>query len=323
MATAHLYEQISRNKRNSVILIIVVFLLLTMVGYCFGYFYGDPIVWLVLAAGFALFYTVISYAVGDGIVLISMRAKPITKPDNPQLFNVVEEMSIASGLPIPKVYLINSLASNAFATGRSPEKASIAVTSGLLENVNREELQAIIGHEMAHIKNFDTRFAILMAVMVGAIALLCDAFWRGMRYSRGSSRSSSSKGGGQGQLALLIAALVLAILAPIAAKMIQLAMSRRRELLADNTSVELTRNPNALANALEKIAKDPDELDLANRGTQHLFIVNPLRAAKDIKREKAGKPVDREKAGWFDTHPPIALRVRLLREMAHTVSPTG
>ena len=321
MATAHLYEQISRNKRNSVILIITVFLLLTMVGYCFGSIYGDPVVWLVLAAGFALFYTVISYAVGDGIVLMSMRAKPIAKPDNPQLFNVVEEMSIASGLPMPKVYLIQSAASNAFATGRSPEKASIAVTSGLLENVNREELQAIIGHEMAHIKNFDTRFAILMAVMVGAIALLCDAFWRGMRYSRGSSRGSSSKGGGQ--LALLIAALVLAILAPIAAKMIQLAMSRRRELLADNTSVELTRNPNALANALEKIAKDPDELDLANRGTQHLFIVNPLRAAKDIKREKAGKPVNSEKSGWFDTHPPIALRVRLLREMAHTVSPTG
>lgn len=300
----HLYDQIRRNKRNSILLIIAVILLLTLVGYGFGFYYGDPVMGLAMATGFALLYTGISYLGGDGIVRMSLGARAISREDHPQLFNVVEEMSIASGLPVPKVYLIESAASNAFATGRSPRKASIAVTTGLLENVNREELQAVVGHEMGHIRNFDTRFAILMAVMVGAIALLCDAFWRGMRHSR----RSSSKGGGQAQLVFLVVALVLAILAPIAAKVIQLAMSRRRELLADNTAAELTRNPEALAKALEKIAADPDPLDIANRGTQHLFIINPLRAAKATS----------EKTGWFDTHPPIPLRVRLLREMAHT-----
>lgn len=310
---AHLYDQISRNKRNSVFLIIGIVLLLTIVGFVFGASYGDPTIGLAMAAGFALLYAAIGYWAGDGIVLLSMGAKEIAKPDNPQLFNVVEEMSIAAGLPMPKVYLMQSAASNAFATGRSPDKAAIAVTTGLLENVNREELQAVVGHEMGHIKNFDTRFAILMAVMVGAIALLCDAFWRGMRVSR----RSSSKGGGQAQLIFFVIAIALAILAPIAAKLIQMAMSRSRELLADNTAAELTRNPGALASALEKIAADPDPLDLANRGTQHLFIVNPLKAASDAKRLRAGNTADIAKAGWFDTHPPLVFRIHLLREMAH------
>ena len=163
-----------------------------------------------------------------------------------------------------------------------------------------------------HLAENERPLSILMAVMVGAIALLCDMFWRSMRHSR----RSSSKGGGQAQLIILVAGLVLAILAPIAAKLIQFAVSRKRELLADNTGAELTRNPGALASALLKIAGDPDELDIANRGTQHLFVINPLKAAHDLKAAKAGKPVDSEKAGWFDTHPPIALRVRLLREMA-------
>ena len=286
--------------------------LLALVGFFIGYSYGDPIVGLVLALGFALFYTAISMMAGDKIVLASMRAKEVTKQSHPQLFNVVEEMSIAAGLPMPKVYVIKSDASNAFATGRTPDKAAVAITTGLMEILNREELQAVMGHEMGHIKNFDTRFAILMAVMVGAIALICDAFWL---MSRGMRRSSS-KGGGQAQLVILIVAIVLAILAPIAAKIIQMAMSRRRELLADNTAAILTRNPEALANALEKIAGDKDELDLANRGTQHLFIVNPLKIIKDHKKGiNAAK--SEEKSGWLDTHPPLALRIRLLREMAH------
>jgi heat shock protein HtpX len=163
-----------------------------------------------------------------------------------------------------------------------------------------------------------------MAVVVGSIALLCDAFWRMMR----GSRRSSSKNGGQAQLIFLIIAVVLAVLAPIAARLIQFSVSRRRELLADNTGSELTRNPGALANALLKIAGDPDELDIANRGTQHLFIINPLKAAKDYKNqlrrsvevEGATRAPMNEKAGWFDTHPPIALRVRMLREMAHTAA---
>lgn len=309
---AHLYEQIARNKRKSWLLVVIVTALFAALGYLFGSSYGDPLAGLLIASGIATFYAAISALMGDRLVLSSMRAKEISKKDHPQLVNVVEEMAIAAGLPLPKIYLIDSHASNAFATGRSPAKASIAVTSGLLENLNREELQAVVAHEMAHIKNFDTRFAILMAVMVGSIALLCDAFWRMLRYAR----RSSSRAAGQAQLVVLCAAVVLSLLAPFMAKLIQLAMSRKREHLADNTAVELTRNPLALANALEKIAADPDELDLANRGTQHLFILNPLRAAKELKREKKGKATH-EKTSWFDTHPPVALRIRLLRELGH------
>ncbi len=318
MASAHLYEQIRRNKRNSWLLVVSIIVILSSLGYVLGFYYGDPLIGLAMAGGFALLYTAISLMAGDGIVMMSMRAKRASPESHTQLFNIVEEMSIASGLPMPEVYVIPSDASNAFATGRSPEKAKIAITTGLMQQLNREELQAVIGHEMAHIKNFDTRFAILMAVMVGAIALLCDAFWR---ISLRSRRGSSSKGGGQAQLVILVVAIALAILAPLAAKLIQFSMSRRRELLADNTAAELTRNPEALARALEKIAGDPDELDLANRGTQHLFVVNPLKAAKDNKRRAKGKAIS-EKAGWFDTHPPIQKRIRLLREMAHTMPRT-
>jgi heat shock protein HtpX len=307
----HLYDQIARNKRNSVLLMISAFLLLTVLGFVFGTLYEAPVSGVLVAVGFAAIYLAISYFAGSRIVMMTMGGHEIQKKDNPVLFNVVEEMSIAAGLPMPRVFLINSHASNAFAAGTSPDKAMVAATTGLLEQLNREELQAVIGHEMGHIKNFDTRFNILMAVMVGVIALMCDMFWRSMRHSR----RSSSKNGGQAQLIFLAVAVVLAILAPIAAKLIQFSVSRRRELLADNTGAELTRNPGALASALLKIAGDPDELDIANRGTQHLFIINPLKAAKDVKSQAAGKAVS-EKAGWFDTHPPIALRVRLLREMA-------
>jgi heat shock protein HtpX len=311
-APEHLYDQIARNKRNSVLLMISAVLLLAVLGFVFGTYYKAPVSGMLVAAGAAAIYLLISWYAGDQIVMLSMGAREIEKKDNPQLFNVVEEMAIAAGLPMPKVYVINSSASNAFATGMSPDKASITVTTGILEILNREELQAVIGHEMGHVKNFDSRFSVLMAVMVGIIALLCDAFWRINRSSRQSS--SSKDGAGQAQLIIFIAAVALSILAPFAARLIQFSMSRKRELLADETGAELTRNPGALANALEKIVRDPDKLDIANRGTQHLFITNPLRAADDAKelQEKS------EKAGWFDTHPPIALRVRLLREMAHT-----
>lgn len=311
MAAPHLYDQISRNKRNTYFLILGVIALFVFVGYLIGrFFYGDPFFGVVPALLGSLVYSLFSLFVGDKVVLFMMGAKPAEPGANQQLMNVVEEMAIAAGLKPPKVFVIHSPASNAFATGRSPDKASIAITTGLMERLNREELQAVIGHEMGHVKNFDTRFAILMAVLVGAVAMICDMVMRQMRF--GGRRRG--QGGGQLQIVMILLAVVLAILAPLVAKMIQFAMSRHRELLADNTAVELTRNPNALANALEKIATDPDELQLANRGTQHLFIVNPLRAASDVK--KGIDPKLSEKSGWFDTHPPIGLRIRLLREMA-------
>ncbi|HEX5036033.1 MAG TPA: M48 family metallopeptidase [bacterium] len=307
----HLYDQIARNKRNSVLLMTSAVLLLAVLGFVFGAYYEAPISGMLVASGAATIYLLISWYAGSSLVMLSMGAREIEKREYPQLFNIVEEMAIASGLPMPKIYVIQSNASNAFATGMRPDKAAISVTTGIMETLNREELQAVVAHEMGHIKNFDSRFSVLMAVLVGVVALMCDAFWRMARGSRKSS--SSSKGGGQAQLIIFIAAIVLAILAPLAAKLIQFSMSRRRELLADNTSAELTRNPGALANALEKIVKDPDPLDIANRGTQHLFIANPLKTLKDVKalQEK------NEKSGWFDTHPPMALRVRLLREMSH------
>jgi Zn-dependent protease with chaperone function len=308
MQSTHLYDQISRNKRNSWLLVLGMTAILVLVGFVLGSAYADPWIGLSFALLFSFGYAAISYFGGSSIVMATMGAKQARREDFPQLFNVVEEMAIAGGLPIPKVYVIESAASNAFATGNSPEKASIAITTGLLEILNREELQAVIGHEMAHVKNFDTRYAVLMAVMVGAIALLCDAFWRLGR------RRSSDKEGGQAQAIMFIAGIVLALLAPLAAKLIQFSMSRKRELLADNTSAELTRNPGALANALEKIATDPDPMDLANRGTQHLFIINPLHTLEDNRKHIDMRT--EQKAGWFDTHPPLGLRIKLLREMS-------
>jgi len=323
-APVHLYDQIASNKRNSVLLMISAFLLLTVLGFVFGATQDAPISGVVVAVGFAAVYLLISYYAGSRIVMMTMGGREITKADYPILFNIVEEMKIASGLPMPRIFVINTPASNAFAAGMSPDKAMIAVTTGLMEQLNREELQAVIAHEMGHIKNFDSRFSILMAVMVGSIALMCDMFFRTMRAPRRSSNNDSKSGG---SAIFFVIAIVLAILAPIVAKIIQFSMSRKRELLADNTSAELTRNPGALANALLKIAGDPDELDIANRGTQHLFIINPLKAAKDHKNqlrrsvEGATRAPINEKAGWFDTHPPIALRVRLLQEMSRTGSP--
>ncbi len=192
-------------------------------------------------------------------------------------------MSLAAGVPMPKVYIINDSAPNAFATGRDPQHASVAVTTGLLDKLDREELQGVIGHEMSHVRNYDIRFALLVGVLVGSIALLADMFlrfsmWSGARRSR--SRSSDSGGGGA-QAVLMVVALVLAVLAPFFARMVQMAVSRQREYLADASSVELTRNPVGLERALATISADTEPLEVANRATQHLYIVNPIKKLDD------------------------------------------
>lgn len=315
MAKDHLFDQISRNKRNSWLLILGIIALFVVVGYLIGRFaYGDPIPITASALFGSSFYALFGLFLGDKVVLSMSGARPVDPGQHQQLINVVDEMAIASGLKAPKIYVIPSPASNAFATGRSPEKASIAVTTGLLEQLNREELQGVIGHEMGHVKNFDTRFAVLMAVLVGAVAMLCDTFLRRMRFGR---MRGGGRGSGQAQIVMLVVIVALAVLAPVIAKIIQFAMSRRREFLADNAAVQFTRNPMGLASALEKISSDPDEMRLANRGTQHLYIINPLRAASDAK--KGIDPKTNEKSGWFDTHPPVGLRIRLLKEMAGRV----
>jgi heat shock protein HtpX len=250
-----------------------------------------------------------SYFAGDRLVLLSSGAKEVPHQETPeqyrQLLNVVTEMSIASGLPMPRVYVINDSAPNAFATGRDPKHASVAVTSGLLDKMDREELQGVLAHELSHVGNYDIRFALLVGVLVGSIALISDwflrfTFWGGGRRGGGDR----DRGGGAVALILLVVALVLAVIAPIIGRLVQLAVSRSREELADVSAVELTRNPMGLARALRTISDDPEVLEVANRATQHLYIVNPIKSFEN-----------RAKSMW-DTHPPIAERIAVLRGLA-------
>ncbi len=274
-----------------------------------GGFFGiiiAMVVWLVL--------TLISFSSGDRIFLAASKARPITHDDHPQLFNVVEEMKIAAGLPaMPKIYIIADPAPNAFATGRSPQTASVAVTAGLLGRLNRDELQGVIAHEMSHILHRDILFVTLAGIMLGSIVLLSQVFLRGMFYSSMGSRrrySSGGKGGGQAQIIMLVIAIAAAILAPIMAYLLYFALSRRREYLADAGGARLTRYPEGLASALEKIANDPSpQLAAVNKVTAPMYIVNPFKKKGQMKL-----------SDLTSTHPPISERIRILRSMAHGAS---
>jgi len=252
---------------------------------------------LAFAAVAAVIIGLVSYFQGSSIVLAASGARPVAREAEPQLYNIVEEMAIAAGLPAPAVYLIDDTAPNAFATGRDPRHAAITVTRGLLNKLNREELQGVIGHEMSHVRNLDIRFSMLVAILVGSIVLFCDLFLRSFRFGRlGRDR--------RGALPFVLLAALLAIVAPIFAMLLQMAISRRREFLADASSVELTRNPIGLANALAKIAGDPEPLEAANRATQHLYIVNPV------------KVFGMNASALMSTHPPTEARINILRSMA-------
>lgn len=305
------YAQIAANRRASWFLMLVVTLLLVALagsaGYALGFeWFGIP---------FALVLAVLlgsgSYFAGDRLVLAASDAREIDRANPPdtvrQLMNVVEEMRLASGLPMPRVYVIPDTAPNAFATGRDPKHASLAVTAGLLEKLDREELQGVIAHEFSHVRNFDIRFMLLIGVMVGSIALIADwflriSFWGGFRGGRGGGRDRDGVGG----ILILVAilALVLSVVSPIIARLVMLAASRRREGLADVSAVELTRNPMGLAQALRKIADDPEALEVANKATQHLYIVNPIKATEERSRS------------MWDTHPPVAERIHVLEQLA-------
>ena len=306
------FAQIAANRRASWVLMLVVTLLLVAlagsVGYALGYeWLGIPFA-LVLSALLGSG----SYFAGDRLVLAASDAREIDRANPPdtlrQLMNVVEEMRLASGLPMPRVHVIPDTAPNAFATGRDPKHASLAVTAGLLEKLDREELQGVVAHEFSHVRNLDIRFMLLIGVMVGSIALIADWFLRisfwggGLRGGRGGGRDRDGAGG----ILILVAvlALVLSVVSPIIARLVMLAASRRREGLADVSAVELTRNPMGLARALRKIADDPEVLEVANKATQHLYIVNPIKAAEERSRS------------MWDTHPPIAERIRVLEQLA-------
>lgn len=301
-----LADSIRSNKRKSFLLVFVLAILTVATGYAVGYgFWGGHEAGLIALAGafaLVLIMTLVSYFSGDMITLALSGAKEIKKPDNPQLFNVVEEMSIASGLPMPRVFIINDGAPNAFATGRKPEKSAVAVTTGLLERLNRDELQGVIAHEMSHIQNYDILFATMIGIMVGTIVLISDVAIRSLFFGRRRRSSGSGKGGGGAMIIMLIIALVLIILSPILAKIIQMAVSRRREYLADASGAKLTRYPEGLASALEKIAFSGKKMRHASRATQHMFIVNPLKPTLSV-------------TGLMSTHPPAKDRIERLRSM--------
>jgi heat shock protein HtpX len=303
-----MYDQIARNKRDSVLLVAVIVAVLLTLGFAIGvaYFrtYTAGIGLLGVFGIVAIVWSLIGYYGGAGIVLAASHAQRVNRDQAPVLWNVVEEMSIAGGVPMPAVYVINDAAPNAFATGRDPQHASVAVTAGLLQMMSRDELQGVIAHEMSHVRNFDIRFATLVGVLVGMIALVSDFFLRSTFFGFGGRRDNNSNGGA-GAILFLIA-IVLAILAPFFALMVQMAISRHREYLADASGVELTRNPLGLAHALQKIAGDRNSLRVATRATAHLYIANPLKGKKT-----------KESAGWFDTHPPIQKRIAILLAMAH------
>jgi len=296
-----MYDQIAGNKRRSYLLIFVFILIVAGIGYVFSLYTQWGHGALVAAVMIAIAMSWGSYYYSDRIVLGMSGAKAVTREQEPYLWNAVEGLSLAAGLPMPRLYIIEDSAPNAFATGRDPQHAALAVTRGLLEKMNRLELEGVVGHEMAHIRDYDIRFMMLVSVLVGTTVLLSDWMLRSLWYGGGRRRSSSGRGGAGGVLMLI--GLVFVILSPIIAQLMQLAVSRRREFLADAEGARLTRYPEGLASALGRIAADTEPLEVANKATAHLYIYNPLRDHK----------------GWmnslFSTHPPVEERVKRLREM--------
>jgi heat shock protein HtpX len=304
-----MWEQIRSNQIRSALLVGLMGALLLVIGYFLGLvFFGNAIAGLIIALIVWGIMNLIAFLQGDSILLSISGAKKINPDDHPRLYNVVEEMKIASGLEkMPDVYIIDDPALNAFSTGRDPNRASVAITSGLLQKLNRDELQGVIGHEVAHVKNRDVLLMVLLSVLLGSIVILAWYASRIMFFSGVSGGRRSSRGGGGGgaaQLIILAVGIILMILAPIAAQLIYFAVSRRREYLADASSALYTRYPEGLASALEKLATSDTNVKTANRATAPLYIANPF--------QKKGMSIDSLTA----THPPIAERIRILRSMA-------
>lgn len=297
-----MYEQITRNKWKSFFLVLFFLVLIFILTWVFGELTDFGPYALILAVVIAVLMTFGSYYASDKIVLAISRAKPVKKEDYPYLYNVVEGLAIAAGLPKPRCYIIDDTAPNAFASGRNPKNSVVVVTSGLLEKLNRAELEGVIAHEMAHIKNYDVLVQTLAVVMVGVIALLSDWILRSFFWGRGK-RKTSSKGGGNAAAVFVLVGILLAVFSPLIAQLLRLAISRKREFLADANGALLTRYPPGLASALRKLAADREPLEAANKATAHLYIINPL---KDIKG-KANK--------LFSTHPPVEERIAALEKM--------
>ena len=294
------FDEVRRNKLRSYLLIFFFVILIAGLGALLGYFYGSIYLGLGLAIFFALIYTLIVFFSGDKMILTLSGAKPVTKKEYPHLYHSVEGLALAAGIETPKAYVIEDEAMNAFATGRDPKNSAIAVTSGLLKKMNRQELEGVIAHEMSHIKNYDIRTMMLAAVLVGIIALLSHFMLRSFLWGSGNRKSKDS---GQLQIILIVVGLALAILTPFIAQLIKLAISRRREYMADASGVILSRYPPGLASALKKIEKENLTVKGASNATAHLYISNPLRNKKELF------------SGLFATHPPIKERIKRLEAM--------
>lgn len=295
------YQAIVENKTKTAILMLVFISFVVAVGWAAGQLteLGDFLLIPALIIAFIMIWA--SYYYSDKIVIASVGAHPVDRYQDPYLINVVEGLSIAAGLPKPPAcYIMESPALNAFATGRNPENAAIVVTRGLLQRLNRQELEGVIAHEMSHIRNYDTLIMTIAAVLVGGVTMLANWVFRWMWWG-GGHRSRRSEGGGGGAAILLIIALILLILSPILVNLMRLALSRNREYLADASAVQLTRHPDGLISALMKISNDDNEIEGATKATAHLFIHNPLKAP--------------DFSALFSTHPPIEKRIAALRKM--------
>jgi len=296
-----MYEQIASNKRRSFFLIAFFVAVIFLLAWVFERLTGMGEGGLIFAALIAGVSAFASYYASDKIALAISHARPVTKDEFPYLYNVVEGLTIAAGLPAPRCYVIDDTAPNAFATGRNPDHSVICVTTGLLHKLNRVELEGVISHEMAHIKNYDIRLQTLAVVMVGVIVLLGDWIMRSLWWG-GKGRKVSGDRAGVGAI-FLVVGLVFAAFGPLIAQLLRLAVSRRREFLADATGAMMTRFPAGLASALRKISADPEPLEAANKATAHMYIVNPLKNLKGRLNR------------MFSTHPPIEERIAALEKM--------
>lgn len=297
-----IHSQISSNITKTYVFMAFFVVFVVLIGYVMGNALGYGNSWMYIAVLFSVISSFASYYWGDQMVLAMSGARPADRKRDFDFYTVTENLCIASGLPKPKLYVIEDTAMNAFATGRDPEHAVVCATTGLLDRLERREVEGVIAHELSHVKNYDIRLMAVVAVLVGTVAFLADMFMRSLWWGGGRRNRDNDRGSGE---IFMVVGIVLAIISPIIATLIQLSISRKREFLADASGANLTRYPEGLARALEKLSKDQEVLEAATNATAHLFITNPFK----------GKAFGAWFSGLFDTHPPIAERIKILRAM--------
>ncbi len=300
------YDLIASNKRKSLVVVSLFMIFIVGVTYLMAYGFGYSLDFVFYALIFSCVMAFASYWWSDKIILSISGARPATRQEFFDFYTVTENLVMSQRMPMPKLYVMEDSAMNAFATGRDPQHAAVCATTGILARLNRAELEGVIAHELSHVENYDTRLMAIVTILVGLVALLADWMLRMTAWGGGGRRNRDNDSGGQLQMVFFVVAIFLALLSPFIAQLIQLAISRRREYLADASGAGITKNPEGLARALEKIGQDTEPLEAANKATAHLYISNPL---KNVRGSKSWF------AGLFDTHPPIEERIKALRSM--------